>query len=81
MARYVSYRDFDWVLLVFVLDHLRPGRDGDPQRHRAHQVRRGAYQADLLGLAGVGVMFLVSLINYQALLEQIHWFYIAAVGA
>ena len=26
-------------------------------------------------------MFLVSLINYQALLDQIHWFYIAGVGS
>ena len=26
-------------------------------------------------------MFLISLVNYQALLDQIHWFYIAAVGA
>ena len=26
-------------------------------------------------------MFLVSLVNYQALLEQIHWFYIAAVAS
>ena len=26
-------------------------------------------------------MFLVSLVNYQALLDQIHWFYIAAVAS
>src|SRR5437588_11573755 len=26
-------------------------------------------------------MFLVSLINYQALLDQIHWFYIAGLGS
>jgi rod shape determining protein RodA len=32
-------------------------------------------------LAGVGMMFVVSLINYQALLDQIHWFYIAGVGS
>ena len=29
-------------------------------------------------IGGVGAMFLFSLVNYQALLEQIHWFYIAA---
>jgi len=28
--------------------------------------------------AGVGMMFLVSLVNYQALLDQIHWFYVAS---
>jgi rod shape determining protein RodA len=32
-------------------------------------------------LGGVGMMFVMSLINYQALLERIHWFYIAAVGS
>jgi len=32
-------------------------------------------------MAGVGMMFLVSLVNYQALLDQIHWFYIAGVGS
>ena len=32
-------------------------------------------------VAGVGMMFLMSLVNYQALLEQVHWFYIAAVAS
>src|SRR5260370_27575604 len=32
-------------------------------------------------LAGVWMMFLVSLVNYQALLDQIHWFYIASIAS
>ena len=32
-------------------------------------------------LGGVGSMFLVSLLNYQVLLERAHWFYIAAVAS
>src|SRR5258708_36592241 len=32
-------------------------------------------------MGGVGMVFVVRLVNYQALLDQIHWFYIAAVGA
>jgi rod shape determining protein RodA len=32
-------------------------------------------------LAGVGAMLLMSLVNYQALLEQIHWFYIAGIAS
>ena len=32
-------------------------------------------------VAGVGAMFLMSLVNYQAMLEQIHWFYIAGLGS
>src|SRR5258708_769036 len=32
-------------------------------------------------MGGVGMVFVVRLVNYQALLDQIHWFYIAAVGS
>jgi len=32
-------------------------------------------------LAGVGAMFLVSLVSYQALLEQIHWMYIISLAS
>src|SRR5260370_33809610 len=32
-------------------------------------------------LGGVAAMFLVSLVNYQALLDRIHWFYIAGVAS
>ena len=31
-------------------------------------------------LGGIVAMFLVSLLNYQALLEQVHWMYIAVDG-
>src|SRR6202022_1245905 len=30
---------------------------------------------------GVGASFLVGLVNYQALLDQIHWFYVAGVAS
>src|SRR6266567_2116897 len=42
MSRYISFRDFDWVLVGMVL---------------------------------------VSLINYQVLLERVHWMYIVAVAS
>jgi len=32
-------------------------------------------------LGGVGAMFLISAVNYQALLDRIHWFYIAGVAS
>jgi rod shape determining protein RodA len=32
-------------------------------------------------LAGIGAMFLISLLNYHTLLEKIHWMYIAAVAS
>ena len=81
MARYVSYRDFDWVLLGFVL--IICGM-GIMEIHSAtmHTKFAGAHIKQLYWVvAGVGVMFLVSLVNYQALLDQIHWFYIAGVGS
>src|SRR5262249_28470540 len=79
MSRYVSYRDFDWLLMGFVL--LICGL-GVMEIHSAtmHTKFAGAHIKQIYWVvAGVGVMFLMSLINYQALLDQIHWFYIASV--
>src|ERR1700730_7462607 len=73
MSRYVSYRDFDWVLMGFVL-----------QIHSAteHTKFAGAHIRQIYWIAaGVGAMFLVSLLNYQALLEQTHWIYVAALAS
>ena len=81
MSRYVSYRDFDWLLLVFVL--IICGM-GVMEIHSAttHTKFAGAHVRQVYWvMAGVGAMFLISLVNYQALLDQIHWFYIAAVGS
>ena len=81
MSRYVSYRDFDWLLLVFVL--LICGL-GVMEIHSAtvHTKFAGAHVKQVYWvLGGVAMMFLISLVNYQALLEQIHWFYIAGVGS
>src|SRR6267378_3413785 len=81
MSRYVSYRDFDWLLLVFVL--LICGL-GITEIHSAtvHTKFAGAHIKQLYWIgAGVAGMFLVSLLNYQALLEQVHWMYIAAIAS
>jgi rod shape determining protein RodA len=81
MSRYVSYRDFDWVLLIFVL--IICGL-GVMEIHSAtmHTKFAGAHVKQVYWVfAGLGAMFLVSLINYQALLDKIHWFYIAGVAS
>ncbi len=81
MSRYVSYRDFDWLLLAFVL--LICGL-GVMEIHSAtvHTKFAGAHVKQLYWVVGgLGAMFLVSLVNYQALLDQIHWFYIAGVAS
>ena len=81
MSRYVSYRDFDWVLMGFVLVICALGV---VQIHSAteHTKFAGAHVKQIYWiLAGVGAMFLVSLVNYQALLEQIHWMYVASLAS
>jgi rod shape determining protein RodA len=81
MSRYVSFRDFDWVLLIFVLLICALGvmeiRSATMHTKFAGSHIRQIYWV----LAGVSMMFLMSLVNYQALLEQIHWFYIAGVAS
>jgi rod shape determining protein RodA len=81
MSRYVSYRDFDWLLMGFVLVICALGV---LQIHSAteHTKFAGAHIRQIYWIAaGVGAMFLVSLLNYQALLEQTHWIYVAALAS
>jgi rod shape determining protein RodA len=81
MSRYVSYRDFDWVLMGFVLAICALGV---AQIHSAteHTKFAGAHIRQVYWvLAGLGAMFMVSLLNYQALLERIHWFYVVALAS
>ena len=79
MARFFSVRDFDWVLLVFVLVICALG---------IMEIYSATYTTKFAGvhvkqmywiLAGLGMMFLMSLIDYHALLDSVHWFYIAAI--
>ena len=81
MSRYVSFRDFDWLLLIFVLLICGLGvmeiRSATMHTKFAGSHIRQIYWV----LGGVGMMFLISLVNYQALLDRIHWFYIAAVAS
>src|SRR6266496_2121220 len=81
MSRYVSYRDFDWLLLIFIL--LICGL-GVMEIYSAtvHTKFAGSHIRQIYWIiGGVGAMFLMSLVNYQALLDQVHWFYIAGVGS
>ncbi len=81
MSRYVSFRDFDWLLLAFVLILCGLGVM-EIRSATAHTKFAGAQLRQIYWvLGGVGAMFLVSLVNYQALLDKVHWFYIAAVGS
>ncbi len=81
MSRYVSFRDFDWLLLGFVLIICGLGVM-EIQSATVHTKFAGSHIKQIYWvLGGVGAMFLVSLVNYQALLDRIHWFYIAGVAS
>lgn len=79
MARHFSFRDFDWVLLLFVLLIAALG---------IMEIYSATLNTKFAGvhvkqiywiLAGLFVLFLVSLINYHALLDKVHWLYLASV--
>jgi rod shape determining protein RodA len=81
MARYVSFRDFDWTLLGFVLLICGIGVT-EIYSATLHTKFAGAHIRQVYWIiGGVIGMFLMSLINYQAMLEQVHWMYIASVGS
>src|SRR6266404_5579745 len=81
MSRYISFHDFDWVLLIFVL--LICGL-GVMEIHSAteHTKFAGAHVKQAYWIVGgLCGMFAMSLINYQVLLERVHWIYIAAIAS
>jgi len=79
MTRLFSLREFDWVLLGFVL--LICGL-GVMEIYSAtlHTKFAGVHTKQIYWIiAGMVLMFIMSLIDYHVLLERIHWFYIASV--
>src|ERR1700690_3236900 len=79
MSRYISFRDFDWLLLIFVLMICGLGVM-EIRSATMHSKFAGAHIRQIYWIAGgVAGMFLVSLVNYQKLLDRVHWLYIAAI--
>ena len=79
MTRYFSLRDFDWLLLTFVL--LICGL-GVMEIYSAtlHTKFAGVHTKQVYWImGGMVLMFIMSLIDYHVLLDKIHWFYIASV--
>ena len=75
MRRYVSFRDFDWTLLLFVLLICAVG---------VMQIYSATLNTKFAGahlkqvywiLGGLAAMFIMSRVNYQALVDNVHWFY------
>ena len=81
MSRYVSFRDFDWLLLGFVLLICGVGVM-EIYSATLHTKFAGAHIKQLYWIVGGVIgMFLLSLVNYQAMLEKIHWFWIASAAS
>ncbi len=81
MSRYISFRDFDWVLLVLVLMICALG---------VLEIYSATLSTKFMGvhikqvywiLGGVALMFLVSLLNYQAVLERVPLLYLISIGS
>ncbi len=81
MSRYVSFRDFDWVLLVLVLMICALG---------VVEIYSATLSTKFAGvhlkqvywiLGGVVLMFIVSVLNYQALLERVPLLYLISIGS
>ncbi len=79
MSRYLSFRDFDWTLLAFVLIICAFG---------VTEIYSATFSTKFAGahvrqvywiLGGIVGMFLVSFIDYQMLLDHVHWMWIASV--
>jgi len=81
MSRYVSFRDFDWLLFTFVLIICALGVT-EIRSATVHTKFAGSHIKQVYWvIGGIGAMFLMSIVNYQALLERVHWMYIAAVAS
>jgi rod shape determining protein RodA len=81
VSRYVSFRDFDWVLLVLVLIICALG---------VVEIYSATLGTKFVGvhlkqiywiLGGIGLMFIVSLLNYQALLERVPLLYVISIAS
>ncbi len=81
MSRYISFRDFDWILLIFVLLICGLGVL-EIRSATMHTKFAGAHIKQIYWIiGGIGGMFLMSLLNYQLLLDRVHWMYIASIAS
>jgi rod shape determining protein RodA len=81
MSRYISFRDFDWVLVIFVLLICGLGVM-EIRSATAHTKFAGAHIKQVYWICGgIGGMFLMSFMNYQKLLDGVHWMYIASIAS
>src|SRR5438309_4595125 len=82
MAKHISFKDFDWVLLALCLVicalgtmEIYSATINAPKFAESHLHIKQLYWI----AAGLLLMFFVSLVNYEVLLDNAPWFYLAAL--
>ncbi len=81
MSRYISFRDFDWVLLVLVLLICTLGVV-EIYSATLHTKFMGVHIKQVYWvLGGVALMFVMSFFNYQALLERVPLMYLISIAS
>jgi rod shape determining protein RodA len=79
MQRYIRIRDFDWVLLVFVLAICAVGVV-EIYSATLHTKFVGAHIRQVYWIiGGLAAMLIFSRINYQVLLENVPWMYVISI--
>jgi rod shape determining protein RodA len=81
MRRMISFRDFDWVLLAFVLLICTLGVLEIYSTTQGTKFAGAHVKQIYWILAGLALMFAVSLFNYQILLDNASWLYGASILA
>jgi rod shape determining protein RodA len=81
VSRYVSFRDFDWFLLLFVLFICGLGVMEIYSATYATKFQGAHVKQVYWVIGGVIAMFLLSLLNYHVLLGNAHWMYIVALAS
>ena len=79
MRRMISFRDFDWVLLAFVLLICALGVLEIYSTTNGTKFAGAHVRQIYWIMAGLAVMLTISMINYQLMLENAHWLYVASV--
>jgi rod shape determining protein RodA len=81
VAKYISFRDFDWPLLGIVLLICTLGVLEIYSATLSTKFA-GVYIKQIYWVvAGLALMFVVSFVNYEVLLDNAHWMYLAAIGS
>ena len=80
MSKQLSFRDFDWTLLAFILAICTVGVVQIYSATYGSAKFNGLHLKQMYWItAGVGLMFVLSFVNYQTLVENVQWMYGAGI--